>query len=153
MDVSSGKSAGAIAKDRGWPRNSVRQRDAAVDRGDPSPRFVGGIERRLTPELLDEIRKFFEEDSGWISVKVVSKATKPNHIVSYLQSKSHPLSTLASTGHPRCAICRTVTSVIVASVLKRCWRSWRLDLEGAFRGRSRRVDGWIWTSFVPISQK
>ena len=86
-DVSSGKSAGAIAKDRGWPRNSVRQRDAAVDRGDPSPRFVGGIERRLTLELLDEIREFFEEDNGRISVKVVSKATKSNHIVSYLQSK------------------------------------------------------------------
>ena len=37
-DVLSGKSAGAIAKDRGWPRSSVRQRVAALKRGDPAPR-------------------------------------------------------------------------------------------------------------------
>ena len=54
--MSSGKSAGAIAKDREWPSNSVRQRVAAHKRGDPAPRYVGGVERRLTSELLDEIR-------------------------------------------------------------------------------------------------
>ena len=39
-DVSSGRSAGAIAKDRGWPSSSVRQLVAAIKRGDPSPRLV-----------------------------------------------------------------------------------------------------------------
>ena len=41
-DASSGKSAVSIAKDRGWPSSSVRQRVAAIKRGDPSPRYVGG---------------------------------------------------------------------------------------------------------------
>ena len=67
----SGRSAGAIAKDRGWPSSSVRQRVAAIKRGDPSPRYVGGVERRLTPELLDEIHEFIEEEHGQISVKSV----------------------------------------------------------------------------------
>ena len=70
-DVSSGKSAGSIAKDRGWPSSSVRQRVAAIKRGDPSPRYVGGSPRRLTPGLLDGIREFIEEH-GRISVKIVS---------------------------------------------------------------------------------
>ena len=71
-DVSSGKSAGSIAKDRGWPSSSVRQRVAVIKRGDPSPRYVGGRPRRLTPELLDEIREFIEEEDGRISAKSVS---------------------------------------------------------------------------------
>ena len=71
-DVSSGKSAGALAKDRGWPSSGVRQRDAALKRQDPAPRFVLGVEKRLTPELLDEIREFIEEEHGRISVKIVS---------------------------------------------------------------------------------
>ena len=54
-DVSSGKSAGAIAKDRVWASSSVRQRVAALKRGVPAPRYVSGVERRMTPELLDEI--------------------------------------------------------------------------------------------------
>ena len=71
-DVSSGKSAGSIAKDRGWPSSSVRQRVAAIKRGDPSPRCVGGSPRRLTPELLDEIREFIEGEHGRISGTTVS---------------------------------------------------------------------------------
>ena len=71
-DVSSGKSAGSIAKDSGWPSSSVRQRVAAIKRGDPSPRYVGGSPRRLTLELLDEIREFIKEEHGRISVKIVS---------------------------------------------------------------------------------
>ena len=71
-DVSSGKSAGAIAKDRGWPSSSVRQLVAAIKRRDPSPRYVGGVERPLTPELLDEIREFIEEEHVRISLKIVS---------------------------------------------------------------------------------
>ena len=43
---------GAIAKSRGWPGSSVRQRVAAHKRGDPAPRLVGGVEKRLTPEAL-----------------------------------------------------------------------------------------------------
>ena len=70
-DVSSGGSACSTAKDRGWPSSSVRQRDAAVKRGDASPRYVGGSPRRLTPELLDEISEFTEEEHGRISVKIV----------------------------------------------------------------------------------
>ena len=70
--MSSGRSAGACAKDRGWPSSSARQRVAAIKRGDPSPRYVGGVERRLTPELLDEIREFIEEEHGRISVTIVS---------------------------------------------------------------------------------
>ena len=71
-DVSSGKSAGAIAKYRGWPSSSVPQRVAALKRGDPAPRDVGGVDKRLTPELVDEIREFIEEEHGRISVKIVS---------------------------------------------------------------------------------
>ena len=72
LDLDTLESAGAIAKDRGWPSSSVRQRVAAIKRGDPSPRCVGGSPRRLTPELLDEIREFIEEEHGRISVKIVS---------------------------------------------------------------------------------
>ena len=43
-----------------------------IKRRDPSPRCVGGVERRLTPGLLDEIREFIEEEHGRISVKSVS---------------------------------------------------------------------------------
>ena len=46
-DVSSGKLAGAIAKDRGWPSSSVRQRVAAIKRGDPAPRHVVGVEKSV----------------------------------------------------------------------------------------------------------
>ena len=70
--MSSGRSDGAITKDRGWPSSSVRQRVAAIKRGDPSPRYVGGSPRRLTPELLDEIREFIEEEHGRIAQKIVS---------------------------------------------------------------------------------
>ena len=42
----------------------------AIKRGDLSPRYVGGSPRRLTPELLDEIREFIEEEHGRISVKL-----------------------------------------------------------------------------------
>ena len=42
--------------------------------------------------------------------------------------------------------------MIVASSLRRCWRGWRLDLDGVSRGRSRRVDGWIWTSLASASR-
>ena len=63
---------GSIAKDRGWPSSSVRQRVVAIKRGDPSPRYVGGSPRRLTPELLDVLRHFIEEEHGRISVKIVS---------------------------------------------------------------------------------
>ena len=59
-EVSSSKSAGAIAKVRGWRSSSVRQRVAAIKQGDLAPHYVGGVERRLTPELLDEIRGFRE---------------------------------------------------------------------------------------------
>ena len=71
--MSPGKSAGAIAEKRGWPSSGVRQRDAALKRQDPAPRCVGGVEEKyLTPELLDEIREFIEEEHGRISVKIVS---------------------------------------------------------------------------------
>ena len=71
-DAFSGTSAGAIAKDRGWPSSSVRQRVAALKRGDPAPRYVGGVERHLAPELLDVIREFTEEEHGQISVNFSS---------------------------------------------------------------------------------
>ena len=63
-DVSLGKSAGAFAKDRGWPSCSVRQRVAAIKRGDLAPRYVDGVAGRLTPELLDQIREFIDEECG-----------------------------------------------------------------------------------------
>ena len=69
--VSSGKSAGSIAKDRGWPSSIVRHRVAALKRGDPAQHHVGGSPR-LTPELLDEIREFIDEEHERISVKIVS---------------------------------------------------------------------------------
>ena len=68
----SGKSAGAIGKDRGWPRSNVRQRVAAIKRGDPAPRYVGGVGRRSTPEPLDQIREFIDEGCGRIAPKIVS---------------------------------------------------------------------------------
>ena len=48
-DVSSGKTAGC-------DRQGVRQRVAAIKRGDPSPRYVGGSPRRLTPEHMREFQ-------------------------------------------------------------------------------------------------
>ena len=99
-DVSSGKSAGSIAKDRGWPSSSVRQRVAAIKRGDPSPRFVGGSPRRLTPELLDEIREFIERGT-WANFS--ENRVKSLHIVSYQFTKSHPFVALASVGDPHSA--------------------------------------------------
>ena len=108
-DVSSGKSAGAIAKDRGWPSSSVCQRVAAIKRRDPAPRYVGGVEMRLTPdlapryvggverpltpELLDEIREFIDEECGRISVKIVSNRFT-------LSRSSSRSSSRASVGDP-----------------------------------------------------
>ena len=56
----------------GGQASSVRQRVAAIKRGDPSPRYVGGSPRRLTPELLDETSELIEEEHGRISLKIVS---------------------------------------------------------------------------------
>ena len=61
-----------------------------------------------------------------------------------LLHKEPPVVCACVRSSAQCSICRTVTSVIVDSLLKRCWRGWRLDQEGAVRGRSQRVDGWIW---------
>ena len=69
--MSLGKSAGAIAKDCG-PSSSVRPRVAAIKRGDLAPRSVGGVERRLKPGLLYEIREFIEEEHGRISLRTVA---------------------------------------------------------------------------------
>ena len=77
-----------------WPSSSVLQRVAAIKRGDPAPRYVGGVERRLTPELLDEIREFIEEERERISVKIV----KSLHVVSFKQSSCHPNAAFASVG-------------------------------------------------------
>ena len=56
---------GVFHRQRPWvAKQRVRQRVAAIKRGDPSPRYVGGIPRRLTPELLDEIREFMDEECG-----------------------------------------------------------------------------------------
>ena len=90
-----GQVAGAIAKDRGWPSSSVRQRVAASKRGDPAPRYVGGVEWRLTPELLDEIRVFIDEECGWNSVNIVSNR--------FTLSTGSPLCAPASVGDPYCA--------------------------------------------------
>ena len=48
------------------------QRVAAIKRGDPAPRHVGGKQQRLTMEHLDEIREFIEEEHGRISVRTVA---------------------------------------------------------------------------------
>ena len=45
---------------------------AAIKRGGPSPRSVGGGDRRLTQELLDEIREFTEEEHRWMSVRTAA---------------------------------------------------------------------------------
>ena len=65
--------------------------------------------------------------------------SKSLHIVSNLQSKGSPFAALDFIG-AQCSICRTVTSVIVATSLKTCWRGWRLHLEGASRERLHRAD-------------
>ena len=104
---------------------------------------AGRCRKALTSELLDEIREFIVEEHGRISVKnrVKSLDTASNQL-----TKGSPLSALASVGGPyRAPARRTLTSVIVAGSPRRCWRGWRLHLEGASRGRSQRVDGWIWT--------
>ena len=46
--------------------------DLCLKRGDPAPRCVGGVERRLMPELLDEIRELIEKEHVRISVNNVS---------------------------------------------------------------------------------
>ena len=125
-DVSSGKSAGSIAEDRGWPSSSVRQRVAAIKRGD-------------TPELLDEIREFIEEEHGRIAVKIVS-----NRIT---------LSRTSSRKAIRCLRLRPLVIHTVPHLQDRHIRDRRKFAEellarlalGSGRGRSRRVDGWIWT--------
>ena len=99
-DVSSGTSAGAIAKDCGWPSSSIRQRVAAIKRGDPSPRYVGGVERRLTPELLNEILELIEEEHGRISVKIMSNRFTLSRTSS---RKAIRLVALASVGDPHSA--------------------------------------------------
>ena len=71
-DVSSGRSAGAIAKDRGWSCSSVRQRVAAIKRGDPSPRHVGGSPKRFDARALGASSRVLEEEHGRISVNIVS---------------------------------------------------------------------------------
>ena len=127
-DVSSGKLAGAIAKDRGWPSSSVRQSVAALKPEDAAPRLC-------RPRLC-----------RWQATASDTGALGRNslHIVSYLQLKGHPLSALASVGDPcRAPSSRTATSVIVAQSPRRCWRGC-LDVESAPRGRSPRVRGWIW---------
>ena len=98
-DVPSGKSVGASAKDRGWPSNSVLQRVAAIKRGDPSPRCVGGIFRRFTPELSDVMREFIEE-RGRISVRTVAIRFTLSRI---LQSKGSPFAALTFIGDPHSA--------------------------------------------------
>ena len=50
----------------------VRQRVAALVRGDPAPRHAGGKQQLLRPELLDAIREFIEEEHGRISVRTVA---------------------------------------------------------------------------------
>ena len=71
-DVSSGNLAGAIAKERGRPGSSVRQRVGAFKRGDPGPRCVCGKQHTRTRELLDEICEFIEEERGRISLMIVA---------------------------------------------------------------------------------
>ena len=127
---------------------------SSASRRVPSPRTVGGQaavfvtvllqsngeillhvmlvvlkERRLTPELLDEIREFFDEECGRISVNIVSNR--------FTLSKGSPLLRLRPVGDP---YWRTVTSVIVASSPRRCWRGWRLIGETHRAGRFHRVD-------------
>ena len=36
----------------------------ALQRGNPAPRYVDGVAKRLTPELLDEIREFIDVECG-----------------------------------------------------------------------------------------
>ena len=66
-----------------------------------SPRHVGGVERRFTPELLDEIREFID---GGTWANFSENRVKSFHIVSHKFSrKAIRLSALASVGDPQCA--------------------------------------------------
>ena len=47
-----------------------------LKRRDPAPRCVGGVARRLTPELLDEIREFIEEEHGRIASHCLALAVE-----------------------------------------------------------------------------
>ena len=137
-DVSSGKSAGAIAKDRGWPSSSVRLRVAALKRGDLAPRRVGGAARRLTPGLLDDIREFIEEEHGRISGTIVSNRFA-----------------LSRTSSRKAVCCLHLHPLVIRTVLHRENRHIRdrrkfveemlARLALASRGRSQRVDGRTWT--------
>ena len=82
----------------------------------------------------------FHRQRPWVASE---NRVKSLHAVSHQFTKSHPFVALTSVGDPHNA--PSAGSVIVASSLRRCWRGWRLDLDGVSRGRSRRVDGWIWT--------
>ena len=107
-------------------------------RGDPGPRCNGGKQQLLTPEFLDEIREFVEEERGRISSKIVSIRFTSSRIAVEMFCLLRLRSLVI-------CMCRTITSVIVATSLKRCWRGLRLHLEGVSRGRSQLVDDWIWT--------
>ena len=124
-DESSGKSAGAIANDRGVALQQCSSTCAALKRRDPAPRHVGGVARSLTPELLDEIGDFIEEEHRRVSVRTVAIRFTLSRTCSRKALRLLRLRSLVIRTVP---ICKTVTSVIVATSLKRCWRGWRLHL-------------------------
>ena len=73
------------AKVRGVLCSSVCPRVAVLKREDPDPRYDGGKQQLWTPELLDDIHEFTEEDNG---PDFSDKCFKPLHFVSYLQSST-----------------------------------------------------------------
>ena len=92
---------GGCQRQGSWqPSSSVRQSVAAPKRGDPPPRYVGGVERRLTPELLDEIREFVEEEHGRISENILSNCF-----------------TLSRTCSRKAARCLRLRTLVICAVL------------------------------------
>ena len=124
-DVSSGKSARAIAKDRGWSSSSVRQRVAAIKRGDPAPRNLGGVERRLTPELLDEMREFIEEEHGRVSVRTAAI----RETLSRTCSRKAPFSALAFIGDLHSAPPAGPSLPWSSQLPRKISSSWRVNLD------------------------
>ena len=139
---------------RRWTWKLWRATCRRASRPVPSPRTVGGqaavfvnvlrqssedirlhvIERRLTPDLLDEIREFIDEECRRISVKIVSNR--------FTLSRSSSRRAIVCCACVRwwSVPCPIWTSAIVASSPRRCWRGWRLDRGDAPRGRFHEVD-------------
>ena len=152
---------------RRWTWKLWRAMCRRASRRVPSPRTLGGqpavflhVLRPSSGEITScrWCRKAFDVralgrdlrvDRGGPWADFIETCVNSLHSVSNQFTKGHPLSALASVGDP----CRAPSGgPSHPGPPKSCWRSGHLELDGASRGRSQRVDGLIWT-FVCVNDE